>query len=87
MEQSLGLVERANTDTGLYLLAFGPLRQVFTARELAGFVDIMAERGLRIRRGLDEYRGREEEEEGEGEEEDKDEIERAAEERRRLMPY
>ncbi|KAH0838206.1 NRDE-2, necessary for RNA interference-domain-containing protein [Lanmaoa asiatica] len=40
---------------GIYLLAFGPLREVFTARELAGFVDIMAEMGVRVRRGLEEY--------------------------------
>ena len=46
-----GLIQQA----GLYLLAFGPLRGVFTVGELAGFVDIMAERGLRVRRGLDEY--------------------------------
>ena len=59
---------RANMDTGLYLLAFGPLRPVFTARELAGFVDRMSERGLRIRRGLEEYGWKEEEQEGEGEE-------------------
>lgn len=74
-------------DAGLYLLAFGPLRDVFTARELEGFVDIMAERGLRVRRGLEEYgwKGGEREENGyigEG-----DEIEQAADERRRLMPY
>ncbi|KAG6381068.1 NRDE-2, necessary for RNA interference-domain-containing protein [Boletus reticuloceps] len=74
---------------GLYLLAFGPLRQVFTARELAGFVDIMAERGLRIRRGLEEYgwKGEEEMKGKDKDEEDEDEIEWAASERRRLMPY
>jgi hypothetical protein len=75
-------------DAGLYLLAFGPLRDVFTARELEGFVDIMAERGLRVRRGLEEYgwKGAEREENGldHGGE---DEIEQAADERRRLMPY
>ncbi|KAG9314260.1 NRDE-2, necessary for RNA interference-domain-containing protein [Chiua virens] len=73
----------------LYLLAFGPLRDVFTERELAGFVDIMAERGVRVRRGLDEYGwggAVEGEREWSGPEEH-DEIEEAAAERRRLMPY
>lgn len=49
---------------------------------------MMAERGLRVRRGLEEYgwqEDKEEEEEDEGEGED--EIEVAAAERRRLIPY
>jgi hypothetical protein len=36
------------------LLAFGPLRSVFTAPELNSLAETMAERGLRLRKGLDE---------------------------------
>ncbi|KAH7928477.1 DUF1740-domain-containing protein [Leucogyrophana mollusca] len=81
----------------LYLLAFGPLRSVFDAHELDGFVDMMAERGLRMRMDLDEYLddGQRVSEGDEGSDEgsdggrggDEDEIEQAARERRRLMPY
>lgn len=39
---------------GLYLLAFGPLRSLFTPRELNELGDTMAERGIRMRRALDE---------------------------------
>ncbi|KAJ7786181.1 hypothetical protein B0H16DRAFT_21301 [Mycena metata] len=39
----------------LYLLAFGPLRGVFSAQELNAFADTMAERELRLRRGLEEF--------------------------------
>ncbi|KXN83909.1 hypothetical protein AN958_00989, partial [Leucoagaricus sp. SymC.cos] len=77
---------------GLYLLAFGVLRSVFTAQELNSLADLMAERGLRLRKGLDEVleewgmdgvgENKEESEEG-GE----SEIEHRAEELRRLMPY
>ena len=37
------------------MLAFGPLRSAFSPRELDAFVDIMAERGIRMRKGVDEY--------------------------------
>ncbi|KAG6336128.1 hypothetical protein ID866_2966 [Astraeus odoratus] len=75
----------------LYLLAFGPLRPVFKPHELHGFADVMADRGIRMRRGIDEYtqsRGelRDLEDEG-GEDGAEDEIEREAKERRRLMPF
>ena len=43
--------------TALYLLAFGPLRAVFSARELNVLGDTMAERGIRMRVGLDEVVG------------------------------
>ncbi|KIJ68583.1 hypothetical protein HYDPIDRAFT_24843 [Hydnomerulius pinastri MD-312] len=76
----------------LYLLAFGPLRQAFKHSELSDFADIMAERGLRMRRGLDEYGL--ELTEGSGDVSDDestgpsdDDIEYEAKERRRLMPY
>lgn len=62
--------------SGLYLLAFGPLRDAFTVRELRGFVDIMAERGLRVRRGLEEYGWDAEGAREESEDEDGDEDER-----------
>ncbi|EGO05163.1 hypothetical protein SERLA73DRAFT_164712 [Serpula lacrymans var. lacrymans S7.3] len=76
----------------LYLLAFGPLRSVFAPHELNGFGDTMAERGVRMRVGLDEFlegqevmsRGREEDDSDAA---DADEIEEEARERRRLMPY
>ncbi|KAI0778496.1 DUF1740-domain-containing protein [Trametes elegans] len=74
----------------LYLLAFGPLRGVFSAGELNALGETMAERGVRMRVGLDEVVGdwseearRDDEEEG-GE---ADEIEQNARELRRLMPY
>lgn len=76
----------------LYLLAFGPLRQVFKPHELHGFVEVMADRGLRMRRSLEDYtrnyRGvRGSEDPRGGSEASDDEIERDARERRRLMPY
>ncbi|KAI0375320.1 DUF1740-domain-containing protein [Pilatotrama ljubarskyi] len=77
----------------LYLLAFGPLRGSFSARELNEWADTMAERGVRMRVGLDEVVGewrdnavarrRADDEDGGSE----DEIERQARELRRLMPY
>jgi len=74
----------------LYLLAFGPLRPVFTPRELTMWAETMAERGLRFRRGLDEIlRGLQEQEADYGRKEDVGEadIEYNAEELRRLRPY
>ncbi|KAF9229150.1 hypothetical protein BS17DRAFT_771093 [Gyrodon lividus] len=74
----------------LYMLAFGPLRQAFKPNELNHFVDIMVERGLRMRKSLEEYgrvtgtRGMLDDRSAEGSE---DEIEHEAKERRRLMPY
>ncbi|EED80436.1 predicted protein, partial [Postia placenta Mad-698-R] len=73
----------------LYLLASGPLREVFSARELNEWVETMAERGIRMRRGLDELLAGYVEtrqvkvEDADGE----DEIEQSARELRRLMPY
>ncbi|EMD42012.1 hypothetical protein CERSUDRAFT_110552 [Gelatoporia subvermispora B] len=76
----------------LYMAAFGPLRNVFSRRELHELAETMAERGLRMRRGLDEVVGdfggeekRRDEDNGSGSE--MDEIEQSARERRRLMPY
>ncbi|KAI1793871.1 NRDE-2, necessary for RNA interference-domain-containing protein [Ganoderma leucocontextum] len=76
----------------LYLLAFGPLREVFSTRELKLLAETMAERRLRMRVGLDEVVGEwtdnanraREEMGGSG---DEDEIEQSARELRRLMPY
>lgn len=73
----------------LYMMAFGPLRSVFSSRELDGFVDVMAERGIRMRKGLDEYmtggdEGGSDSEDLDGSE---DEIEHEARQRRLLMPY
>ena len=76
--------------TELYLLAFGPLRSVFSPRELDSFADAMAERELRMRHDLDEMLegwaddsavAKGEETEGD------DELEYNARELRRLMPY
>ncbi|KAI8980698.1 DUF1740-domain-containing protein [Trametes punicea] len=79
----------------LYLLAFGPLRAAFGARELNQWADTMAERGVRMRMGLDEVAGEWTAENGAVErrrdngedEEPQDEIEYNARELRRLMPY
>ncbi|OJA16132.1 hypothetical protein AZE42_00089 [Rhizopogon vesiculosus] len=78
----------------LYMLAFGPLRSAFSARELDAFVEIMAERGIRMRKGVDEYVesrktnvGDEVGSESEGVDGSEDEIENEARERRLLMPY
>jgi hypothetical protein len=75
----------------LYLLAFGPLRSVFGTQELNAFADTMAERELRLRKGLDEFLEGWEEAEAEKNREDSDEsgdeLEYNASELRRLMPY
>ena len=72
----------------LYLLAFGPLRSVFEPRELMKVVEGMIERGLRLRKDLEERReivpsDSRERDEDYGEEG----IEYDAEELRRLRPY
>lgn len=75
----------------LYLLAFGILRGMFTSQELNGLGDLMVERGLRLRKGLDEVmegwdmddaQEQDGETSGEG-----SEVEYRAQELRRLMPY
>jgi len=78
----------------LYMLAFGQLRSVFSARELDAFMEIMAERDIRMRKGVDEYVegrrtnvGDELGSESEGVDGCEDEIENEARERRLLMPY
>ncbi|KAF8634417.1 hypothetical protein AX15_000868 [Amanita polypyramis BW_CC] len=75
----------------LYLMAFGPLRSVFNSQELITIADTMAERGIRMRQGLEEIlegwtmeRVTEQEEE---EDNELDEIEENAHQLRRLMPY
>ena len=75
-----------NLTTELYLLAFGPLRSVFSARELDTFTNTMMERGLRVRNGLVETQGLEDNMTGvDGDAEG--ELEYNASELRRLMPY
>lgn len=79
----------------LYLLAFGPLRSAFSTRELNQWADMMAERGVRMRVGLDEAAGEwtdnkaeSESRRSDGEDDgEDDEIEHGARELRRLMPY
>ncbi|ESK97958.1 hypothetical protein Moror_896 [Moniliophthora roreri MCA 2997] len=80
----------------LYVLAFVPLRGVFSARELNTLADVMAERGIRMRRGLDEavadWKGEEEKTIGVDDDDDddddyEDEIEYNARELKRLKPY
>lgn len=78
--------------TELYLLAFGPLRSLFTPRELSELGDTMAERGIRMRRALNEavegwVDTSSREAVGETEDVGEDEIEYNAEELRRLRPY
>ena len=72
------------------MFAFGPLRRAFRSRELNEWAETMAERGIRMRRGLDELLEgwTEEGEDNRAEESDaEDEIEHNARELRRLMPY
>jgi hypothetical protein len=76
--------------TELYLLAFGPLRSVFNPIELNSFFDAMAERGIRMRRDLEEFLEGWEENGAESEDMDEsgdDEIEYKAKELRRLQPF
>ncbi|KAK0506299.1 NRDE-2, necessary for RNA interference-domain-containing protein [Armillaria luteobubalina] len=74
----------------LYLLAFDHLRSVFSIRELHDFVNTMAERGIRMRKELNvqiqsiQASGNGDDSEDSGNE---SEIERNAQELRRLRPY
>ena len=73
----------------LYLLAFGPLRPVFESRELMKVAEGMVERGLRLRKDVEEpmeiipAAGSREG----GDEYGEEDIEYNAEELRRLRPY
>ena len=73
------------------MLAFGPLRRAFSGRELNGWAETMAERGIRMRRGLDEMLDgwTEDGKDNRAEEssDTEDEIEHNARELRRLRPY
>jgi hypothetical protein len=73
------------------MLAFGVLRSLFTIQELNSLADLMAERRLRLRMGLDEVLDGWDMEGLEEQKEDSDagesELEHRAEEMRRLMPY
>jgi hypothetical protein len=74
--------------TELYLLAFGPLRSVFQVHELNALAETMAERGIRLRRGLEILlESSVVEAGGQEDNESEDEIEHNARELRRLMPY
>jgi hypothetical protein len=74
--------------TELYLLAFGPLRSVFQVHELNALAETMAERGIRLRRGLENLlESSVVEAGGQEDNESEDEIEHNARELRRLMPY
>ena len=42
-------------DAELYLMAFGPLRAVFTVTALNDLISVMVERGLRMRRDIEEF--------------------------------
>ncbi|KAK1228610.1 hypothetical protein PQX77_008204 [Marasmius sp. AFHP31] len=74
----------------LYLLAFVSLRSVFSGRELNSLAELMAERGIRMRRELDEvvadWNGADKSDE-EGAMGGEDEIEYNSRELRRLKPY
>ncbi|KAL1748548.1 NRDE-2, necessary for RNA interference-domain-containing protein [Schizophyllum fasciatum] len=75
---------------GLYVLAFDALRPAFSVRELAELGDLMAERDIRMRRGVDEIEaGAAEESSGDesGTDGGDEELEQQASEYRRLMPY
>ncbi|KAL1762021.1 NRDE-2, necessary for RNA interference-domain-containing protein [Schizophyllum commune] len=74
----------------LYMMAFDALRPAYNARELAELGDLMAERDIRMRRGLDEIEvgGAEESSSSDSESDGGDcELEQQAREYRRLMPY
>ncbi|KAJ3816071.1 NRDE-2, necessary for RNA interference-domain-containing protein [Lentinula aff. lateritia] len=75
----------------LYLLAFGSLRGVFDGRELDALAETMAERGIRMRKGLEEVLEEWEPEKQKNDEavnnNEDDEIEYNAKELRRLRPY
>ncbi|GAW06042.1 protein [Lentinula edodes] len=75
----------------LYLLAFGSLRGVFDGRELDALAETMAERDIRMRKGLDEVLEEWEPEKQKNDEpvnnNEDDEIEYNAKELRRLRPY
>lgn len=83
--------------TELYLLAFGALRGEFSERELSSWGETMAERGLRLRQGLEDVlltqperthaHDDDDDDEDNGEDEEEDEIESNARELRRLRPY
>ena len=77
-------------DLELYMMAFHALRPAYNARELAELGDLMAERDIRMRRGLDEIEvgGAEESSSSDSESDGGDcELEQQAREYRRLMPY
>ncbi|KAL0951362.1 hypothetical protein HGRIS_008066 [Hohenbuehelia grisea] len=79
-------------DKGLYLLAFGQLRNVFNASELKSLADTMAERQVRMRIDLhdilESWKTDERRAESAGSESDsEDEIEQRAKEYRRLLPF
>ncbi|KAI0321133.1 NRDE-2, necessary for RNA interference-domain-containing protein [Amylostereum chailletii] len=74
----------------LYMPAFDALRSVFNERELNGLAESMGERGLRMRKGLEEVVGdwgEKEREEEEWMDKEEDEIEYDSRELRRLKPY
>ncbi|KAG5636350.1 hypothetical protein H0H81_008346 [Sphagnurus paluster] len=87
LQRAKKLVYRAIGECPL-VKAFVQLRGMFSGQELRGLADTMAERGLRMRMGLDEglegWEGEVEETMWEG---GTDEIEDNARELRRLMPY
>ena len=69
-------------------MAFGPLRSVFQVHELNALAETMAERGIRLRRGLEDViESGVVEVDGQEDNESEDEIEHNARELRRLMPY
>jgi hypothetical protein len=74
----------------LLLLPFGPLRSEFRGQELLSLIDLMAERGIRLRKEIEPYLANWEGDEPEPtkiNEEPLDEIEQKAAEYRRLLPY
>lgn len=89
----LWFAQNVDGPTELYLLAFGPLRAVFKPRELDGWAETMAERGIRMRKGLDEVletvpaiRSREVDDDGTMDYGEED-VEERADVLRRLRPY
>ena len=72
----------------LYLLAFGPLRPVFGSRELMKVAEGMVERGLRLRKDVEESMEIVPSDSREGDDDyGEEDVEYRAEELRRLRPY
>lgn len=74
---------------GFYLLAFGPLREIFTSAELVQVLNTMAERGIRLRaaHAIEDYVEVEGSDGGEQEDWGEADLEEESMSLQRLKPY